>query len=68
MASARLTQQALDAENYELATSLWGTTEYVIMDVAHSVDFYNILKEIPSGWAQRHISMEKHTEKSEVIV
>lgn len=56
MASANLTQEALDAGNYELATSLWSATEYVIMSVAHNVDFYNILKEIPSRSTQKHIS------------
>lgn len=66
MASARLTEAALNAGNYELATSLWSSTEYVIMTVAHDIDFYNILKEIPSYGAQKHIST-KATSTSTII-
>lgn len=65
MASARLTQDALDAGEYELATSLWGTTEYVILNVAHNIDFYNILKEIPSRGTQKHIRIKVDTTLNE---
>lgn len=59
MASARRTQEALDAGNFEQATSLWSQTEYVIMIVAHDIDFYNILKEIPYDGLKKHISKKK---------
>lgn len=55
MASARRTQEAFDAGQFAQATSLWGQTEYVIMQVAHNVDFYNILERIPSQGTKNHI-------------
>lgn len=42
-ASAALTQQAVDAENWAQATNLWSATETVIVQNADYVDFYNIL-------------------------
>lgn len=52
------TQKAVEAGEYESATSLWSLTEYVVMSEAHNIDFYNILKEIPSWSTQKHISKE----------
>jgi len=43
--AAHQTQKAVDAGQWESATSLWGYTERVIMQVADGVDFYNILKK-----------------------
>jgi hypothetical protein len=40
---AQQTKAALDAENYELATDLWGTTEMIILQVTGGIDFYNVL-------------------------
>lgn len=57
---AQRTKAALDAGEFELATSEWGRTEYIIMDVAKDVDFYNILKKIPSSpWRQGQRSLVK---------
>lgn len=47
-AAALKTKEALDNGEYSQATTEWSKTEYVVMDVAHNVDFYNVLKEIPS--------------------
>ncbi|KAF2898896.1 hypothetical protein ILUMI_07279 [Ignelater luminosus] len=45
---AQRTKAAIDAGRFEEATDEWGRTEYLIMDVAKNVDFYNILKKIKS--------------------
>lgn len=47
-AAALKTKQLFDQGQYAASTSQWGTTEYVIMDKTANVDFYNILKLIPS--------------------
>ncbi|KAJ9580538.1 hypothetical protein L9F63_024284 [Diploptera punctata] len=43
---AQKTKAALDAEDFERATTLWGQTEYVILDVTGNIDFYNILYKV----------------------
>ncbi|KAF2898895.1 hypothetical protein ILUMI_07278 [Ignelater luminosus] len=45
---AQRTKAALDAGQFEEATNQWLLTEYIIMDVAKNVDFYNILTKIKS--------------------
>lgn len=47
-AAALKTKEVFDAGQYAQATSEWSKTEYVIMRVAHNIDFYNVLKKIPS--------------------
>jgi len=41
--SAAHVQQAVDAGNWGLATTLWGITEGVVMAETNGVDFYNVL-------------------------
>lgn len=41
--AAANTQAAVDAGNWNQATILWGITESVVMNVAHNVNFYNVL-------------------------
>lgn len=41
--STKLTENALNDGKYVNATNLWGYTEYVVMDVTHGIDFYNVL-------------------------
>lgn len=36
-------QAAVDAGNWQQATILWSVTESVVMNVAHNVNFYNVL-------------------------
>jgi len=43
--AALATKKAVENGQWERATSLWGRTEQVIMQVADGVDFYNILKK-----------------------
>ncbi|KAB0800564.1 hypothetical protein PPYR_06304 [Photinus pyralis] len=47
-AGARRTQKYLEDGKYQEATNSWANTENIIMNVAHDVDFYNILKKINS--------------------
>lgn len=42
------TKAALDAGQYKKATDEWLRTEMIIMDVAKSIDFYNILEKVDS--------------------
>lgn len=42
-AAAAKTQAEVDAGNWVQATNEWGNTEGVIVNVAHNVDFYNVL-------------------------
>lgn len=44
--SALETKAAVDTEQWEKATTLWGKTEVIIDQVSSSVDFYNILTKI----------------------
>lgn len=46
--AAQATKDALDAGDFVGATNEWGYTEGVIWDVAHFIDFYNVLTKIPS--------------------
>jgi len=50
MEAAKETEKLLNDGKGQESTDMWGYTEYVIMDVAHNVDFYNVMKKIPSGW------------------
>ncbi|KAK3865399.1 hypothetical protein Pcinc_028986 [Petrolisthes cinctipes] len=43
--AAANTQAAVDAGNWEQATNFWSITEVVVMNVAHNVNFYNVLTE-----------------------
>jgi hypothetical protein len=43
-AEAQKAQDAIDAGDWELATDYWASTEWVVIDKTHGVDFYNILK------------------------
>ncbi|CAO1324803.1 unnamed protein product [Diamesa hyperborea] len=43
--SALRTQQALKDKKYFQATDLWYRTEFVLLEVTHGVDFYNVLFE-----------------------
>ncbi|GJQ74020.1 hypothetical protein Trydic_g18944 [Trypoxylus dichotomus] len=47
-AAALKTKQLFDQGQYSQSTSQWGTTENVIWQYGYYVDFYNILKPIPS--------------------
>ncbi|XP_047482446.1 retinoid-inducible serine carboxypeptidase-like [Penaeus chinensis] len=44
-AAALKTQEAVDAGRWSDATDEWSNTELVVMDVAHNVNFYNVLAE-----------------------
>ncbi|XP_068228329.1 retinoid-inducible serine carboxypeptidase-like [Palaemon carinicauda] len=44
-AAAAKTQHEVDLGNWEAATTEWGNTEFVVMDVAHDVNFYNVHAE-----------------------
>ncbi|XP_064113735.1 retinoid-inducible serine carboxypeptidase-like [Macrobrachium nipponense] len=44
-AAAAQAQLEVDQGNWEAATTEWGNTEFVVMDVAHDVNFYNVLAE-----------------------
>ncbi|GLV36189.1 highroad [Carabus blaptoides fortunei] len=50
MADANSVKQAVESEQWSLATDLWGMTESTIMRYSHYTDFYNILKKINYGW------------------
>lgn len=56
MESALRTQDSVNAGNWVQATQDWSHTEYVIWDVAHNIDFYNILKKIPSSFHKISLS------------
>ncbi|XP_049811567.1 retinoid-inducible serine carboxypeptidase-like [Schistocerca nitens] len=43
---AQLTKNAINAGDYSLATSLWSTTESIILSVTYNIDFYNILYKV----------------------
>jgi hypothetical protein len=43
-AEAKLAQDAIDAGDWTLATDYWASTEWVVIEKTHGVDFYNILK------------------------
>ncbi|XP_076623312.1 retinoid-inducible serine carboxypeptidase [Colletes latitarsis] len=44
--AAQLTQKAVLAGNWSIATILWSQTENVIYEVTNSIDFYNILTKM----------------------
>lgn len=49
MESARETQRLIEIGKFKEATSQWGKTEIVIIEVTGSIDFYNVLKPMPTG-------------------
>ncbi|XP_046739172.1 retinoid-inducible serine carboxypeptidase-like [Diprion similis] len=60
-AAAKKTQDAVDDGRWSDATSEWGITEYVIINVANNIDFYNILYKVaPSSRSSaREFAMDK---------
>jgi hypothetical protein len=52
---AQKAQDAIDAGDWELATDYWGSTEVVVIQKTHGVDFYNILK-FEDYWGTRRLS------------
>ena len=46
--AAQMTQKAVEAGNWQSATTMWSYTEGVISQVTNNVDFYNILTKIRS--------------------
>ncbi|XP_017772123.1 PREDICTED: retinoid-inducible serine carboxypeptidase-like [Nicrophorus vespilloides] len=46
------TKRLLEAGRFVDATDMWRETEYVVMDVTHDVDFYNVLKKIGNGYSK----------------
>ncbi|XP_049782035.1 retinoid-inducible serine carboxypeptidase-like [Schistocerca cancellata] len=55
---AQLTNDAVNAGNYGLATSLWSITENVILSVTSNIDFYNILYKVNSYGRHLHKAAE----------
>ena len=45
-ASAEKTKKAIETGQWTTATTLWSTTENVIMRVTKNIDFYNILTKV----------------------
>ena len=37
-------KDAIEAGDWQAATDYWGSTEWVVIEQTHGVDFYNILK------------------------
>ena len=44
MEQAQLTQKAYDDHQYERATKLWASTEELISNETHGIDFYNVMR------------------------
>ncbi|XP_066592767.1 probable cytochrome P450 305a1 [Prorops nasuta] len=63
--SAKLTKAAVERGNWESATSLWGTTENVILTVTENIDFYNILTKVSSYGRQFATLLENSTYNGE---
>lgn len=49
MKAANDTKKALDQGQFNEATSLWGYTEGVVLQVTDGVDFYNVMTKIGAG-------------------
>lgn len=45
---ANETRKAMEEKKYKKASRLWGTTENIVLQVSNNVDFYNVLKRIPT--------------------
>jgi len=59
-AEAQKAQDAINAGEWELATDYWASTEWVVINQTHGVDFYNILK------FEDYFSAERSTYAEEV--
>ena len=64
--AAQMTQKAVEAGNWQTATTMWSYAEGVIAEVTQNVDFYNILTKIKSYSLAGRIASKPsiHNEKS----
>jgi hypothetical protein len=52
-AEAQKAKDAIAAGDWQAATDYWASTEWVVIDETHGVDFYNILKFVDYWSRQR---------------
>lgn len=61
-AEAQLAKDAVEAGEWELATDYWASTEWVVIDKTHGVDFYNILKFV-DYWSKQLTSSQEQDQE-----
>lgn len=65
--ATELTQRAIDAGKWKNATDLWGYTEYVVSEVTHGIDWYNVLFKTSLKERSMRRSLYKTDPKCEYI-
>ncbi|KAK2582344.1 hypothetical protein KPH14_004680 [Odynerus spinipes] len=64
---AKATKEAVDTGRWLTATSLWGTTENVILRVANNIDFYNILTKLSPNSIYAKLRGDASTKDTEAL-